>query len=131
MRSFARETLPLTKKPCSVGNATAVWTCLLLRTSPPLYWSFRRSRRKNPTSCCPISGCRRKPYRYGLPVTMSPMTAGNNRDTCKPQKAMLSTTGTSNGSLMLWGRNSTSKKLHMTVGERCRWYRTLRGWDLL
>lgn len=46
-------------------------------------------------------------------------------------KAMLSTTGTSNGSLMLWGRNSTSKKLHMTVGERCRWYRTLRGWDLL
>ena len=29
---------------------------------------------------------------------------------------MLSTTGTSNGSLMLWGRNSTSKKLHTTDG---------------
>ena len=62
------------------------------------------------------SYCRRKPYRYGLPVTMSPMTAGNNRGTCKTRKARLSTTGTSNGSLMLWGRNSTSKKLHTTDG---------------
>ena len=49
-------------------------------------------------------------------MTMSPMTAGNNRDTCKPRKARLSTTGTSNGSWMLWGRNSTSKKMHTTDG---------------
>ena len=103
MRSFARETLPLTEEAL-LGSG-------MLQAGLDLSYYFGHHRLCTGLSAAVggrtlhraalIFGCRRKPYRYGLPVTMSPMTAGNNRDTCKPRKAMLSTTGTSNGSLML------------------------------
>ena len=47
------------------------------------------------------------------------------------QKEMWCITDILKNSLSAWGNGSTSGRSLLTAGERCRWYRTWRAWDLL
>ena len=61
---------------------------------------------------------------------MSRMMYGQPKDVFRPQRAMSSIMDLSSSSLMSLEQNSISKRSHLTGGEPCRWYRTLRAWDL-